>query len=194
VGAALKLFSERAFEDVSIDEIANEANVAHGLLSYHFGGKRGIYLAALQMVQTDLQVLTRPIWSDGGIVAQIKGMARRHFEYFRVHPQVMLGLLACAPSDTETRAIAEAAQAAGAQAFVDLLGLSEDPPPMLHMAVRGCMGFLDEITICWLGQDELFDIERLVDLCFDVTVAAIANAVDQPTGAVLALTASSAVS
>jgi AcrR family transcriptional regulator len=194
VVAALKLFSERRFDDVSIDEIANEADVAHGLLSYHFGGKRGIYLAALEMVQADLQVLIRPIRSDGAVAAQIKGMARRHFEYFRAHPQVLLGLLACGPSDTETRAIAESAQAAGAQALLDLLGLPEDPPPMLHIALRGCMGFMHEITFRWLGQDELFDIEQLVDLCFDITVAAIANVVHQPTGVVLALTASSAVS
>jgi AcrR family transcriptional regulator len=195
VVAALKLFSERPFDDVSVDDIANEADVAYGLLSYHFGGKRGVYLAALQMVQTDLQVLTRPIQSDGGIAAQIKGMARRHFEYFRAHPQVLLGLLASAPSDTDTRAIAESAQAAGAQALFDLLGMSDDPPPMLQMALRGCMGFMQEITIRWLGgQDELSNIERLVDLCFDVTVAAVANAVDQPTGVVLALTTSSAVS
>jgi AcrR family transcriptional regulator len=194
VVAALKLFSERPFDDVSVDEIANEADVAYGLLSYHFGGKRGVYLAALQMVRTDLQVLTRPIRSDGGIADQIKGMARRHFEYFRAHPQVLLGLLASAPSDTQTRAIAESAQAEGARALIDLLGLPDDPPPMLQMAVRGCMGFADEVAIRWLGQDELFDIERLVDLCFDVTVAAIANAVDEPTRAVLALTTTSRVS
>src|SRR5882762_7041730 len=180
--AALRLFSERPYENVSIDDIANEANVAHGLLSYYFGGKRGAYLAALQMVQTDLQALTRPIRSDGDIAAQIRGMARRHFEYFRAHPQVLLGLLASAPTDTETRAIAESAQAAGAQAFLDLLGLSDDPPPILQMALRGCMGFLDGITIRWLEQDEFFEIERLVELCFDVTVASIANAVDQPNG------------
>src|SRR5258707_14163015 len=85
VVAALRLFSERPYEDVPIDDIANEANVAHGLLSYYFGGKRGAYLAALQMVQSDLQVLTRPNRSNGHIAAQIKGMARRPFEHLPVH-------------------------------------------------------------------------------------------------------------
>jgi AcrR family transcriptional regulator len=194
VVAALRLFSERPYEDVSIDDIANEANVAHGLLSYYFGGKRGAYLAALQMVQTDLQALTRPIRSDGDIAAQIRGMARRHFEYFRAHPQVLLGLLASAPTDTEARAIAESTHAAGAQAFLDLLGLPESPPPVLHIALRGCMGFMDEVTMHWLSHDEHLEIEQLVDLCFDTTVAAIANAVDKPTPGVLALTAASVVS
>jgi AcrR family transcriptional regulator len=194
VVAALRLFSERPYEDVSIDDIANEANVAHGLLSYYFGGKRGAYLAALQMVQSDLQVLTRPLRSDGDIAAQIRGMARRHFEYFRAHPQVLLGLLASAPGDTETRAIAESSHAAGAQALLDLLGLPENPPPMLQIALRGCIGFMDEVTMRWLRHDEHVEIEQLVDLCFDAMVAAVANAVDNPTPGVLSLTASSVAS
>jgi AcrR family transcriptional regulator len=192
--AALRLFSERPYEDVSIDDIANEANVAHGLLSYYFGGKRGAYLAALQIVQSDLQVVTRPIRSDGDVAAQIRGVARRHFEYFRAHPQIMLGLLASAPSDTETRAVEEATQTAGAQALLDLLGLLENPPPMVRAALRGCMGFIQEVTIHWLVHDEHLEIEQLVELCFDATVAAVANAVDRPTPAVLSLTASSVAS
>jgi AcrR family transcriptional regulator len=194
VVAALRLFSERPYEDVSIDDIANEANVAHGLLSYYFGGKRGAYLAALQMVQSDLQVLTRPIRSDGDIAAQIRGMARRHLEYFRAHPQLLLGLLASAPSDTETRAIEESTQTQATQALLDLLGLPENPPPMLRTALRGCMGFMQEVTIHWLSHDEHLEIEQLVELCFDATVAAVANAVDHPTPGVLSLTASSVAS
>jgi len=120
--AALRLFSERAYDEVSIDDIANEAGVAHGLLSYYFGGKRGVYVAALQMVHADLEALTRPLRSDGDVAAQIKGMARRHFEYFRAHPQVMLGLLVSAPRDRETRAIAESAQVSGARELLALLG------------------------------------------------------------------------
>lgn len=192
--AALRLFSERPYENVSIDDIANEANVAHGLLSYYFGGKRGAYLAALQMVQTDLQALTRPIRSDGDIAAQIRGMARRHFEYFRAHPHVLLGLLASAPTDAETRAITDSTHAAGAQALLDLLGLPENPPPILRIALRGCMGFMDEVTMRWLRHDEHVEIEQLVDLCFDAVVAAVANAVDNPTPGVLSLAASSVAS
>jgi hypothetical protein len=121
-------------------------------------------------------------------------MARRHFEYFRAHPQVLLGLLASAPSDPETRAIEEATQTQAAEALLDLLGLPENPPPMLRTALRGCMGFLQEVTMHWLSHDEHLEIEQLVELCFDATVAAVANAVDHPTPGVLSLTASSVAS
>src|SRR5258708_31885453 len=141
------------------------------------------------MVQSDLQVLTRPIRSDGDIAAQIRGMARRHFGYFRAHPQVFFGLLASAPSDSETRAIEESTQNQAARALLDLLGLPEHPPPMLRTPLRRCMGFLQEVTMHWLSHVEPLEIEQLVELCFDTTVAAVANSVDQPTPRVLSLTA-----
>jgi AcrR family transcriptional regulator len=178
--AALRLFSERAYDEVSIDDIANEAGVAHGLLSYYFGGKRGVYVAALQMVHADLKALTRPLRSDGAVAAQMKGMARRHFEYFRAHPQVMLGLLVSAPRDRETRAIAESAQVTGARELLALLGLPGDPAPMLAVALRGCMGLMHDVTVEWLSHGQNLEIEPLVDLCFDATVAAVEAAVGRP--------------
>ena len=177
--AALRLFSERPYEEVSIDDICDEAHVAHGLLSYHFGGKRGAYLAALQMVQADLEVLTRPLRSDGDVAAQIRGMTRRHFEYFRAHPQVMLGLFVSAPRDPETRAIVESTQQTGAQELLALLRVGK-PTPVLRTALRGCMGFLHEVTIEWLSHDQGIDIEQLIDLCYASTVASVTNAVGRP--------------
>jgi hypothetical protein len=53
---------------------------------------------------------------------------------------------------------------------------------------------MQEVTIHWLSHDEHLEIEQLVELCFDATVAAVANAVDQPTPGVLSLTASSVAS
>ncbi|UMB70644.1 TetR/AcrR family transcriptional regulator [Mycobacterium paraterrae] len=175
--AALRLFSSRPYDEVFIDDIAAEAGVAHGLLSYYFGGKRGIYLAALEAVQADLAVLTTPLRSDGSTTAQIKGMARRHFEYFRAHPHLMLGLLNSAPTDAQTRAILSANQASGANALLKLLDLPTEPPPALETALRGCMGFLDAITVHWLTHGAQTDVALLVDMLYDVALAAIASAV-----------------
>jgi AcrR family transcriptional regulator len=174
--AALRLFSKRPYDDVSIDDIAAEAGVAHGLLSYYFGGKRGIYLAALETVHADLRALTRPLPSDGDVAAQMKGMARRHFEYFRAHPHLMLGLLNSAPTDAQTRAILEANQNLGAQTLVTLLDLPHDPPPALETALRGVMGYLDAVTVHWLTYNPQLDIRHLVDLVHDVAMASVVSA------------------
>ncbi len=50
VQAALKAFSTRPFDAVAVDDIADAAGVAHGLVFHYFGSKRGLYLEALRDV------------------------------------------------------------------------------------------------------------------------------------------------
>jgi len=46
--AGAELFSERGFDGVPIEDIAQRAGVNKALISYHFRGKRGLYVAILQ--------------------------------------------------------------------------------------------------------------------------------------------------
>jgi AcrR family transcriptional regulator len=46
--AGQEIFAERHFADVSAQEIAARAGVAHGLLFHYFGSKRNFYLAVLE--------------------------------------------------------------------------------------------------------------------------------------------------
>jgi AcrR family transcriptional regulator len=48
VAVAQRLFAERPYAEVSTTQIAREAGVTHGLLTYHFGSKRNLYLAVLR--------------------------------------------------------------------------------------------------------------------------------------------------
>jgi TetR/AcrR family transcriptional regulator len=47
LAAATRLFAERGFDAVPIGAVAAEAGVNKALISYHFGGKRGLYRAIL---------------------------------------------------------------------------------------------------------------------------------------------------
>jgi AcrR family transcriptional regulator len=48
LGAAADLFAEHGFDAVSVEDVAERAGVNKALVSYHFGGKRGLYVSALQ--------------------------------------------------------------------------------------------------------------------------------------------------
>ena len=48
IKAAIPLFARKGFEGTSIKELAQEAGVNVSLVSYHFGGKEGLYRACLE--------------------------------------------------------------------------------------------------------------------------------------------------
>lgn len=48
IDVATRLFAERGLHGVSIRELSQEAGVSISMISYHFGGKEGLYSAVLQ--------------------------------------------------------------------------------------------------------------------------------------------------
>ena len=174
VEAALKLFSARAYDSVFIDDIADEAEVAHGLVSYYFGSKRNLYVAVLEKVFADLQSFTTPQPEDGDAAAQIRGIVRRNFEYFSTHPRVVLGLLRASPGDTAQATIRESVHRGAVATYVQLLDLpSGEASPFLRSALSGCFGFTDQVIVDWLTHDQDVPIDVVVDMCTNMTIATI---------------------
>jgi AcrR family transcriptional regulator len=46
--AANALFAERAYDEVSIEDIASSAGVTRGLVHHYFGGRKQVYIALLE--------------------------------------------------------------------------------------------------------------------------------------------------
>ena len=46
--AANALFAERAYDEVSIEDIANAAGVTRGLVHHYFGGRKEVYVGLLE--------------------------------------------------------------------------------------------------------------------------------------------------
>lgn len=56
IGVALELFSHRAPDEVSIDEIAAAAGISRPLVYHYFPGKQSLYEAALRRAADELAV------------------------------------------------------------------------------------------------------------------------------------------
>ena len=64
VDAASALFAERGFDGVPIDEVAARAGVNKALISYHFRGKRGLYVAVLESVLRELALRVKAVEAE----------------------------------------------------------------------------------------------------------------------------------
>lgn len=59
--AAARMFAERSFDGVSVRELAKAADVNVAAISYHFGGKRGLYVAALEQLLEEMRPVGGPV-------------------------------------------------------------------------------------------------------------------------------------
>src|SRR5215207_9581860 len=58
--AANALFAERAYDEVSIEDIASAAGVTRGLVHHYFGGRKEVYIALLERLGAQREHELRP--------------------------------------------------------------------------------------------------------------------------------------
>lgn len=61
IDVAGPLFAARGFDGVAVRELARAANVNVASVSYHFGGKRGLYLATLERLMEEMRPIGGPV-------------------------------------------------------------------------------------------------------------------------------------
>ena len=81
-----KLFADKGFEAVSVEEIANKANVSKPVVYEHFGGKEGLYAV---LVDREMNYLLRSFedalhGSNPRLLLEQAGMAL--FDYINAYP------------------------------------------------------------------------------------------------------------
>lgn len=161
-----KLFGERAFDEISIDDIAAEAGVSKGLLYHYFEGKRGLYVETLRVEGAQLLAETepRPDQLDAGLDA--------YLDYVETHRPGWLALMrGGVGSDAEVTAIVEGTR----QAIVDRLVATVGHGPVLRTALRGWVGMVEAAATEWVLRRDI-DRAQLRVLLADALHGAVQSA------------------
>jgi AcrR family transcriptional regulator len=58
--AANALFAERAYDEVSVEDIASSAGVTRGLVHHYFGGRKEVYIGLLERLGAEREERLRP--------------------------------------------------------------------------------------------------------------------------------------
>ncbi len=178
----LRLFSERAYDEVSIDDIAREAGVSKGLLYHYFGGKRDFYVACVQAAAAQLVARTEPDLSlpeaeraRAGLEAYLEFVEERAGAYTAL---MRSGL----GNDPEVQALLEAARAKIVERMMQGAGL-DAPRPVFRLAARAWVGQVEAASLEWLAQRDVSRevlVRLLLGALFGTLVTAKALDPDAP--------------
>lgn len=85
--AGEKLFSERAVDDVTVEQLAAHAGVAIGSIYNHFGSKHGLYAAVVERaLDADREYMDRAYLDGRGPVEQLYAAAEQYLAFYLQHP------------------------------------------------------------------------------------------------------------
>ncbi|MGX1811810.1 TetR/AcrR family transcriptional regulator [Nocardia sp. NPDC055321] len=144
--AAVATFTAQRVDEVSTTEIARRAGVAIGLITYHFGGKRGLYLAAVEAVTAEFWESLRAL--RGPALSRLV----RGLDLYFAHAERYLGsplALSARATDPELRAVAERYFDQLVRAM--LQEVSGGPgTALIRTALAGWLGFVESAVADWL--------------------------------------------
>jgi AcrR family transcriptional regulator len=153
--AGERVFTEKAFDEVSIEDIAAAAGVSKNLLYHYFAGKRELYVATIRAAAEQMLTRTEPDLR----LAPIERLRRSidyHLRHADEHAAGYIKLVRAAGSDTEIAAIvADAHRRVVARIIASLPLDGATPPAGLELAVYGWIAFIDQVTISWLERGTL---------------------------------------
>ncbi len=153
-----ELFSERPFDEVSIDDIAARAGISKGLLYHYFGSKRDFYVA---VVHAGIAELREVIAVPPGPERTLRSLDA-YLAYVEEHAAGYLQLMgAGVGADPEVAAIVDALRRELAGRVLE--GLRQAgatwpaavPPPLLRHAVRGWVGTVEGASLDWVAHRDV---------------------------------------
>jgi AcrR family transcriptional regulator len=171
---ARRLFRERTYASVSIEEIAGEAGVARGLVNHYFGTKRDLYLEVVR----DLVRLPPPPLPSREDGRPLEEVAAESVDLWlrSVWKNRRTWLAAVGAQgfgrDPELEAITDEAREVTVDRMVSVLDLPDGP--QVRAVLRAYGGLAEAATREWLERGTL-DREQLRVLLSDALVALTRN-------------------
>ncbi len=171
---ARKAFAERAYDDVSIDDLAHTAKISKGLLYHYFPTKRDLYVSSLQLIADELVVAVTAIPDDLAPIERVRRGLGAYLEHIEKHSRAFVSLMRGGiGSDPEVSDVIENVRT---RMFDSFLQGSPFAPLLkgdarFELSVRGWIGFVEAVTIDWcvnprLTRPEL--VELLGEILFEI--------------------------
>lgn len=162
VELGIDAFSERAYDEVSIDEVAARASISKGLLYHYFPTKRDFYVAAIREVANRLLAATF-VPEELPPLERMRVGLSAYFRFVDRHGAAYAALLRGGiGADPEAIAVIDETRRVFVERLVESIGLRQGSP-LARTTMRGFVGFVEATSLDWaerrdLSQDELIGL------------------------------------
>ncbi|MEU4345087.1 TetR/AcrR family transcriptional regulator [Nocardia sp. NPDC023852] len=185
IALGARLLGDRAIEDISVSEIAEQAGISRGLLFHYFPTKQDFQLAIVRHANAELLERVTPD-RNLSVFEMLRDSIGRYVEYVSENRTSYLALLR-GPTSVSPDLAPLADQTRDAIIGIILteasIPVGDADRPRLTLAMRGWIAFVEETSLAWL-RTEPIPREQLIDLLVESLIA-IAFSVDPALAAVL---------
>src|SRR3954447_22273295 len=158
LAAATALFAKRAYDEVSVEDIANAAGVTRGLVHRYFGGRKEVYLGLLEQLEAQREDQIRPPQGRSAR-ARVADSVSRWLDWTEANRTLWLATIARGDDLTDpgvSRVVTELVRRAVAVLAAFHADIAEDSP-RLRYALECWTGLNRAATRRWLHGDATRD-------------------------------------
>ncbi|MDB4958806.1 MAG: hypothetical protein JWO36_6375 [Myxococcales bacterium] len=170
---ARKAFSDRSYDEVSIDDLAREAKISKGLLYHYFPTKRDLYVAGLTEIANELVERVTTVPQNLTPAERVRAGLDAYLDHIWQHSRAFVSLMRGGiGSDPEVAQVIEGTRKRLFDNFLDDTAFA----PLLvkdlkfQTAIRGWIGFVEGASLDWCAKPQL-DRAALRDLLSQVLFA-----------------------
>lgn len=173
----LEIFTERSYDEVSIDEIARRAGISKGLLYHYFSNKREFYVAVVRHGAAAFDEAVRPDPELGPLERTHQGL-NRYLDFVEDRASAYHALLSSGIGvDPEVAQIVDQCRRDIADRMLTDTGLDE-PVPVLRTFARAWIGAVEHAALDWLEHRDI-SRDELVQLLAGMLMNGIQSMVEQ---------------
>jgi AcrR family transcriptional regulator len=191
----VEMLATRTLDELSVEDIAQQAGISRGLLFHYFASKQEFHLEVARAAAKELIRRTQPDESQPPIEA-LHGSLREFIDYVEENPDNYKSLVRGAASgDADMRAIFDETRATLAQRVIGVVAaMGLQMGPRAELAVHGWVAFVEECVIRWIDT-RTFDRDALQDLLAKSLPAVMLASTDEEIGSLVSiLTTDAAIS
>ncbi|MBF6544465.1 TetR/AcrR family transcriptional regulator [Nocardia brasiliensis] len=169
--AGARLFAERAYDAVLMEDVAAAAGVSRALLYRHFPSKRELFAGVYQQAANQLLIDT-PLDSGAPLAEQLAAGLTTHFDYFEANANSVLAANRVLAEDPTIQAIIAGELGELRRRLLTALGVDEPVRTQVSSILRSWLTFVRVLTVEWL-ENQHYSRAELLEISMGALLGAL---------------------